>query len=105
LTANGTNLPSPEKGWTGRRGRLCGGDSDVDLLGNGQRVVDLNAEITNRAFDFPMSKKKLDGAKISCSPIDQGRLGPAQGMGAVESWIEADCGDPFRDQSGVLPGR
>jgi len=73
----GTNPPSLRTGWTGEGGRLYGGNSDVDLLGNGQRVIDLDPEIPDRALDFAMSKKKLDGAKISGSPVDRGSLGSA----------------------------
>jgi hypothetical protein len=36
----------------GRAGLLCPGSSDVNLLGYGESVIDLNAKIPYRAFDF-----------------------------------------------------
>jgi hypothetical protein len=36
-----------------------------------QGVIDLNAEIPDRAFDLGMPKQELDGPEISRSPIDQ----------------------------------
>jgi hypothetical protein len=35
-------------GWTGRAGRLYGDISDVDLLGDGQRIIHLDPEIPDR---------------------------------------------------------
>jgi hypothetical protein len=47
-TAIGTNSPFL---WVGRASRLCPGNSDVDFFCDLKRVVDLDAEITNRAFN------------------------------------------------------
>jgi len=44
-SASGTNPPSPGTGWTGRAGSSVGGNSDVDLLDNSQRVIDLDLNI------------------------------------------------------------
>ena len=41
-----------------------------------------------------MAEKQLDGAQIMCSPIDQCRLGPAQGVRAIGSRVEPDGGGP-----------
>jgi hypothetical protein len=37
-----------------------------------QCIVDLDAEIPDRAFDLGMPEQQLDGSEISCPPIDQG---------------------------------
>jgi hypothetical protein len=34
--------------------------SDIDLLGDGEGVVDLDTQIANRAFDLSVTKKELD---------------------------------------------
>jgi hypothetical protein len=52
--------------------------SDVDLLGYGERVINLDSEIANRALDLPVAKQELNGSKIPCFRIDQRCLGPAE---------------------------
>ena len=51
--------------------------SDVDLLRDCQGIVDLDPQIADRAFQLGMPEQKLDRAKISGTPIDQGDLGSA----------------------------
>jgi hypothetical protein len=38
--------------------------SDVDLLGNLYRIIDLDAEIANGAFDLRMPKQKLNCLEV-----------------------------------------
>jgi hypothetical protein len=38
-------------------------------------IIDLVAEIPDRALDFGMAEQKPDGPKVSCASIDQGRFG------------------------------
>jgi hypothetical protein len=46
---------APSGGWrTGRACPLCPGISDIDLLRYCQGVIDLNAEVSDRVFDFGM---------------------------------------------------
>jgi hypothetical protein len=44
------------------------------LLGNLQRVVDLDPEVSDAAFDFGTSKQKLNGPKSPGPPLDQRRM-------------------------------
>jgi hypothetical protein len=60
---------------------LCPRNSDVNLFRYGQSTVDLDAKVPNGAFDLSMAKQELHGAQITCAPVDQGGLGPAQRMG------------------------
>ena len=46
--------------------RAPGRASDVDLFRYCQGVIDLNAEISDRAFDLGMPEQELDGPEISC---------------------------------------
>ena len=39
--------------------------SDVDLLGYGKRVIDLNSEITDCTFDLGVAQQELNRSKIS----------------------------------------
>ncbi len=52
--------------------------SDVNLLGYGKRVINLNSEIADRALDLCVTQQELNSSKISCFLIDQGCLGPAE---------------------------
>jgi hypothetical protein len=46
----------------GRACPLCPGISDIDLFRYCQGVIDLDAEIPDRAFDFGMSERELNGS-------------------------------------------
>jgi hypothetical protein len=59
----------------GRACPLCPGISDIDLFRYCQGVIDFDAEIPDRAFDFGMPEQELDGPQIACPPIDQGGFG------------------------------
>ena len=62
----------------GRGCPLCPGDSDISLFRDRERVVNLDAEISDRAFDLGVAEQELDGAKISCAPVGQCRFHPSQ---------------------------
>ena len=52
--------------------------SAVDLLGYGERVINLDSEIADRALNLRVAKQELNRAKISCFLIDQRCLGSAE---------------------------
>ena len=52
--------------------------SDVDLLRYGERIIDLNSEIADRALDLRVAQQELNSSKISRFLIDQRCLGPAE---------------------------
>jgi hypothetical protein len=43
--------------------------SDINLFRYCQAVIDLDAEIPDRAFDLGMTEHELDGSEVSCPPI------------------------------------
>ena len=45
--------------------------SDIDLLGYGERVINLNSEIADRALDLRVAQQELNRPKISRFLIDQ----------------------------------
>jgi hypothetical protein len=57
---------------------LYPGISDINLFRYCQGVIDLDAEIPDRAFDLGMSKQELHGPEISRPPINQGSFCAAQ---------------------------
>lgn len=52
--------------------------SDVDLLGYGKRIIDLDSEVANCALDLRVAQQKLNCSKISRFFVDQCSLGPAE---------------------------
>jgi hypothetical protein len=49
--------------------------SDVDLLCDGERVIDLDAKISDRALHLGVPEEQLNRPKIAGTPIYQRRLG------------------------------
>ena len=47
---------------------------DLDLLGDRQRVVYLNTEVSDRAFDLGVAEQQLNSPQVACLSIDQRRL-------------------------------
>ena len=64
--------------------------SDLGLFRDLQRVVDLYAEISYRAFELRVSQEKLNGCEVLCTSIDQRRLGSTHRMRPVRRRIETD---------------
>lgn len=60
--------------------------SYFDFLCDLDRIVDFDAEISNRTFDFRMAQQKLHCAQIAGSAIYQHRL---RAIG--DRWSVADC--------------
>jgi hypothetical protein len=54
----------------GRACPLCPGISDVNLFRYRERVVDLNAKISDGAFDFCVTEQELYRPQISSSTVD-----------------------------------
>ena len=52
--------------------------SDVDLLRYGERIIDLDAEISDSALDLSVAKQELDGAQVAGASVDQSCLGPSE---------------------------
>ena len=48
--------------------------SDVDLLRYGERIIDLDSEISDRTFQLRVAKQKLDRSEVARLAVDQSRL-------------------------------
>jgi hypothetical protein len=83
----------------------CPRRSHVHLFGDGEGIVNFDAEIPHGALHLGMAKQKLNRSEIARATVDQRRLGPAQGMGTEQLGVEADAADPIGNQAGILPGR
>ena len=70
----------------------------------GERVLYVDAEVPNGAFDLRMAEQDLNGAQITCLLVNDGRLGSAQRMRPVILPAQPDPDDPFIDESSILAG-
>jgi hypothetical protein len=52
--------------------------SDVDLLGYGKRIIDFDAQITDRTLDFRVAQQELNRSKIACFFVDKSGFSPAK---------------------------
>jgi hypothetical protein len=87
----------------GRGGQLCQGYSDVDLLGDGKRIVDFNSQVSHSALNL-MPEEELYRTQIPGSPINQCGFRSAEGMCSKYNWVQPDARNPLCYQSRILPG-
>jgi hypothetical protein len=69
------------------------------------RIVYLDAEISDSAFDLGVPEQELHGSQVTCSPVDQRCLSSTQGMRAKHFWVKPGARDPTGKKSGKLTGR
>ena len=60
--------------------------------------------VPDGAFDFGVAEQELNRSQVAGATIDQSRLGSPEWVSTEESWVEPDAGDPFGEDSRVLPG-
>ena len=89
----------------GRACLLCPHDSDINLFGNRERIVHLDAELADRTFDFSVAEQELHGSQIPGAAVDQRCLGPAQGVGPKHHRVKPDACHPVGEQASILAGR
>ena len=65
-------------GRLGRAPQLSPATSDLDLLGDFNGIVNIDAEMANGALDLRVTEEQLDSAQISGAPVNQRRLGSTQ---------------------------
>lgn len=58
----------------GRKCRFRPGSSDIHLLCDGQRVVNLDAEVANRTLDFGVAQEQLHRPQSSGAPVERPEL-------------------------------
>ena len=62
----------------------------LGLLGDLQRVIDLNAKIPDGTLELRVPEQELNRTQILGPPVDQRRLGPPQRMGAVSRRVQTN---------------
>lgn len=85
---------------------LAGRDaSNLDLLCHLKRIVDLDAEIANGAFQLRIPEQQLYRPKVLRPAVDQRGSSTAHSVGAICGIVEANRCDPAMHNPGVLPRR
>ena len=74
MTACGTKLPK----LVGQSMSALPGNSDINLFCYGQGVIDLDAEVSDGAFDLGVAEQKLHGPQVAGAPVDQGGFGSSE---------------------------
>jgi hypothetical protein len=64
------------------------------MLRYGKGVLNLDAKVSDGAFDLGVAEQKLHGTQFARSAVDQRGLCPAQGVGAEQMWVQPDAGHP-----------
>lgn len=75
--------------------------SNVDLLGDAQRVFKLDAKIPHRAVYLGVSEQKLDCTKIAGFMVNERGLCAPHRMGAVSVRIETNRRHPIPNQTPI----
>jgi hypothetical protein len=88
----------------GRACPLCPVDSDINLFGNRERIVDLNTEIADRAFDLGVTEQELHGSQIPRASVDQRCLSPAKRVGAKHPRVKPDACHPVQQEGEHIGG-
>ena len=95
-------LARNSRGSPGRACPLCPSISDLNLLRDRERVVDLDAEISDGAFNLGMTKQELHCSEVAGAPVYQRGLGSPQGMRSEHLWIEPNACHPIRKEASIL---
>jgi len=91
--------------WPARVRSLAGVGLDFSLLSHFQRVVDLDAEVSNRALQFGVAEEQLHRPQVFGASVDQRCLRAAHRVCSVRCVIKTDRGDPAMYDTRVLPRR
>jgi len=78
-------------------------DSDVNLLGNSERVIHLDSQVFDSALDLCVPEQELHRTKVSGAPVNQCRLSAAYEWVPNNEGSKAKATDPVGYQSRVLP--
>jgi hypothetical protein len=62
----------------------------LGLLGDLQRIVKLDPEIPDGAFEFGMAEEELNGPEVPGSPLDQRRFRAAKRMRSIGRGVQSN---------------
>ncbi len=76
--------------------------SNVDLLGDAQRIFKFDTEVSDRAVNFGMPEQKLNRSEVSGFPVNLCRLGPTKRVGSVSARFQPNRGHPIPHKPTIL---
>ena len=76
--------------------------SDINLFHYSQGVIDLDAEVPDRAFDLGVPEQELDSPKIARPSIDQGSFSASQRMRPKQPRVQSNAAYPLRYEARIL---
>jgi hypothetical protein len=91
--------------WLARARWLAGTDLHLRLLSHFERVVYLDAEISNRAFKFRVAEQQLHRPQVLGASVNQRSLGATHGVCLVGCIIKSDRRNPAMYDACILPCR
>ena len=69
-----------------------------------QGIIDFNTQIPHCTFQFCVPQEQLYRPQVLCPSVYQRSLCAPEGVCAIIGRVKADAGDPFFNDSGILPG-
>ncbi len=76
----------------------------LGALGEEERVLDIDAQVTDRALDLCMTEQDLHSTQVARPLIDDRSLGSAERVGPVVLPAQPNPGHPLINEASVLPG-
>lgn len=76
--------------------------SDFGTLGEFEGIFDIDAEIADGALDLCVAEKDLHRAEVTRRFVDDRRLRASKRVGSVLLRVQANAGNPFVHQPGIL---
>ena len=73
-------------------------------FGKCERILDVDAQVTNGALDLRVAEQDLHGAQVARPLVDDRRLGSSQRMRPVVLRPQSDPGHPLINEPRILPG-
>src|SRR5262249_21331884 len=70
-----------------------------------ERIVNLDTEVANGAFQLCVSEQQLDRSQIAGLLVDLCRLSAPHRMRPISRRVETGALDPAMEDAGILPGR
>src|SRR5713101_8706114 len=79
--------------------------SELDLVRNAERIVNLDPEITDGAFELRMSKEKLSRPQVAGLLVNLTWFCPSHRVGTIGWTVETSACHPSMDNASVLSRR
>jgi hypothetical protein len=73
------------------------------VLSEGERVLNVHAEIARRALDLSVTQQQLHRPQVAGGLVDDRGLGPTERVRAIIFAPQSDRSHPLVDQPGILP--